>query len=74
MNNDHKNRSNGGLVLDKNKHQITVPTYLVSVIWKVLYPAMKDARRVSDCLPEPPTPTKRAWPRGVRMMREILTR
>ena len=26
----------------------------------------------SDCLPEPPTPTSRAWPPGLLMMREIL--
>ena len=44
------------------------------VIWKVLYPAMNDASLVSDCLPEPPTPTSSAWPFGVRMMREILMR
>jgi len=46
--------------------------YLVRVIWKVRYPAMNDARRVSDCLPEPPTPTSSAWPRGIRMIREIV--
>ena len=48
--------------------------YLVSVIWKVLYPAMYDARRVRDCFPEPPTPTNKACPLGVRMMREMRTR
>jgi len=48
--------------------------YLVRVIWKVRYPAMKEARRVNDCFPEPPTPTSSAWPRGVRMIREILIR
>lgn len=48
--------------------------YLVSVIWKVLYPAMKEANLVNDCLPDPPTPTKRAWPLGVLIMREILTK
>ena len=48
--------------------------YLVKVIWNVLYPAMKEASLVSDCLPEPPTPTRRACPLGVRMIREIFTR
>ena len=45
--------------------------YLVSVIWNILYPAIKEASRVRDCLPEPPTPTRRAFPHGVRMIREI---
>ena len=49
-----------------------VSTHLVNVIWKILYPAMKEANRVRLCLPEPPTPTNRAWPRSVRMIREIL--
>lgn len=44
------------------------------VIWKVLYPAMKEASLVRDCFPEPPTPTSRALPRGVRMMRDTFTR
>ena len=47
---------------------------LVRVIWKVLYPAMKEASLVRDCFPEPPTPTSRALPRGVRMMRDTFTR
>ena len=46
-------------------------TYRVRAIWNVLYPAMKDASLVSDCLPEPPTPTSRALPPGLRMMRDI---
>lgn len=32
---------------------------------------MKEASLVRDCLPEPPTPTRRAFPLGVRMIREI---
>ncbi len=32
---------------------------------------MKEASLVSDCLPEPPTPTSKALPRGVRITREI---
>ena len=32
---------------------------------------MYAASRVSDCLPEPPTPTSSAEPRGVRMMRAM---
>ena len=32
---------------------------------------MKVASRVKLCLPDPPTPTSKALPRGVRMMREI---
>ena len=44
---------------------------LESVIWKILYPAIKEASLVSDCLPEPPTPTRRALPHGVRIIRDI---
>ena len=43
----------------------------VSLIWKTVWPPMKAARRVSDCLPEPPTPTSSALPRGSEMMREM---
>ena len=32
---------------------------------------MNEATRVSDCLPEPPTPTSRPLPRGLSMMREM---
>lgn len=46
----------------------------VSVIWKVWYPAMKDASLVRLCFPEPPTPTSRALPCGVLRMREIRIR
>jgi len=46
---------------------------LVRVIWKILYPDTKDASLVKDCLPEPPTPTSRALPRGVRIIRKICT-
>ena len=49
----------------------TTAPHLVSVIWKILYPAIKEASRVRDCLPEPPTPTRRAFPQGVRIIREI---
>ena len=45
--------------------------YLVRVMWNVLYPAMKEASLVSDCLPDPPTPTKRTLPPGCRRIREI---
>lgn len=45
--------------------------HLVSVIWKILYPAIKEASLVRDCLPDPPTPTRRALPHGVRIIREI---
>lgn len=45
--------------------------YLVSVIWKMLYPAMYDAKRVKLCFPDPPTPTSRALPLSVRMTLEI---
>ena len=38
-----------------------------------MYPDTKDASLVKDCLPEPPTPTSRALPRGVRIMRRICT-
>jgi len=34
-------------------------------------PQMCAARRESDCLPEPPTPTSSAWPEGLEMMREM---
>lgn len=49
-------------------------TYLVSVIWNVLYPAINEDSLVKLCLPEPPTPTNKAWPLGVLITREILTR
>ena len=44
--------------------------YRVSVIWKVLYPAIKDDSLVSDCFPEPPTPTNITFPRGWRITRD----
>jgi hypothetical protein len=47
---------------------------LDNVIWKFLYPAMNEASLVKLCLPDPPTPTSRAWPRGVRITREIFTK
>ena len=46
---------------------------LVRVIWKILYPDTNDASLVKDCLPEPPTPTSRECPRGVRITRRIWT-
>lgn len=49
-------------------------THLVIVIWKFLYPGMKEASLVSDCLPLPPTPTSMALPRGVRIIRDIRIR
>ena len=45
--------------------------YLLRVIWNILYPAINDANLVSDCFPEPPTPTNRALPRGVRIILDI---
>lgn len=44
---------------------------LVTKIWKMSCPLMYDAKRASDCLPEPPTPTRKALPRGLDVMREI---
>jgi hypothetical protein len=41
-------------------------------MWNVLYPAMNDANLVNDCLPEPPTPTRRTLPPGCRNVREIF--
>lgn len=35
---------------------------------------MKAANLVKDCFPDPPTPTRRAWPRSILMMRWILVR
>ena len=37
--------------------------------WNTSYPLMKLARRDRDCFPLPPTPTTRALPRGLSMMR-----
>jgi len=31
---------------------------------------MNEARRVRDCLPDPPTPTRRAWLRGCWRIRD----
>lgn len=47
---------------------------LVRVIWKVWYPAMNEANLVRLCFPDPPTPTSRAFPCGVRRIREIRIR
>ena len=58
----------------KHWQSIRVQTNRVRVIWKILYPAMKEANLVRLCLPEPPTPTSRALPLSVRMMREIWIR
>lgn len=44
--------------------------YRVIAIWKVLYPAIKDDSLVSDCFPEPPTPTNITFPRGWRIARD----
>jgi len=35
---------------------------------------MCDASLVKDCLPDPPTPTRRAWLRGCLMIRAIFDR
>ena len=43
----------------------------VSSIEKILNPPMKVAKRVSDDLPLPPTPTSMALPRGWRSTREM---
>lgn len=53
---------------------VLINAYLVNIIWNVSYPATKDASLVKLCFPEPPTPTKRAFPRGVRITREICVR
>mmetsp|Transcript_15056 Transcript_15056/g.50519 ORF Transcript_15056/g.50519 Transcript_15056/m.50519 type:complete len:300 (+) Transcript_15056:4300-5199(+) len=42
---------------------------LVSVIWKHRALEMYEASLVSDCLPDPPTPTRRPDPRGISMRR-----
>lgn len=46
--------------------------YLVIAIWKVLYPATKEANLVMDCFPDPPTPTSTKLPRGMRMVLEMI--
>lgn len=47
--------------------------YRVRVIWKILYPAMNEASLVRLCLPEPPTPTNKALPPGVRIILDTYT-
>jgi hypothetical protein len=47
------------------------PAHLVSVIWNIWYPAIKEASFERLCFPEPPTPTSNAFPQEVRMIREI---
>lgn len=32
---------------------------------------MNEANRVNDCFPDPPTPTNKAFPRGVPIIRDI---
>ena len=43
----------------------------VTEIWKTSKPQMNVARRASDCLPLPPTPTSMALPRGRSRIRVI---
>lgn len=47
--------------------------YRVRVIWKMSYPAMNEASLVKLCLPEPPTPTNKALPPGVRIILDTYT-
>lgn len=47
--------------------------YRVRVIWKILYPAMNEASLVRLCFPEPPTPTNKALPLGVRIILDTYT-
>lgn len=42
--------------------------YRVRVIWKKSNEAMNEASLVKLCLPEPPTPTSKALPPGVRII------
>jgi hypothetical protein len=42
-----------------------------TVMEKGVSSEMKAASRVSDCLPDPPTPTSRAWPAVDETMRTI---
>ena len=53
----------------RSSRNSTVPYPLVSSIWKHFISLMYAAKRVSDCLPEPPTPTSIALPRGWRSTR-----
>lgn len=50
------------------------PYCLVMVIWNGVAPARCAASRVSDCLPEPPTPTSSAEPRSEASRREMRHR
>ena len=58
-------------VLRSSRNSFT-PYPRVSSMLKHLKPAMKEAKRVRLCFPEPPTPTSIALPRGWRRMRAIL--
>jgi len=59
--------------LRSSRHS-SLPYDLVISIWKQSISPMNDARRESDCRPEPPTPTSSAQPRGWQMTRERRAR
>mmetsp|Transcript_785 Transcript_785/g.2044 ORF Transcript_785/g.2044 Transcript_785/m.2044 type:complete len:263 (+) Transcript_785:4425-5213(+) len=55
----------------KSSSKLMAEYCLLMVAWKKVAPATYEASRVSVCLPEPPTPTNSAEPRGVLKMRQI---
>ena len=55
----------------KSSSKLIAEYAFVIVICENVAPATNDASRVSDCLPEPPTPTSSAQPRGILRMREM---
>ena len=56
---------------NKSTLKSAMPYEDVTEIWKTSKPQMNVARRASDCLPLPPTPTSMALPRGRSRIRVI---
>lgn len=63
-----KHQSAGDGKLWKGLQDHSSNYYRVRVIWKKSNEAMKEASLVKLCLPEPPTPTSKALPPGVRII------
>ena len=58
----------------KSSRKVVMLYCFVSTIWNGTEPAIYEARCVSDCLPEPPTPTSIMLPRGMPRTLLILTK
>ena len=59
------------LSLRKVTLRSAIPYPFLSVIWNTSKLLIKAAKRDKLCLPEPPTPTNKAYPRGLSKIRLI---